>query len=119
MSCFRPLVIKDPIIDYCDPASIISSSCKVFEIDLLQVEKKDLEFSNAYEIEFTKKYTMHALISWFDIGFTNIPNKVLFSTSPFDTKTHWKQVLFWTNKDFLVEEGAFLHLIFRIEFFLK
>ncbi len=111
MSCFRPLVIKDPIIDYCDSSSIISSSCKIFEINLLKVKKEDLEFSNAYEIEFCKKDKMHALISWFDIGFTNVPNKVYFSTSPFDTKTHWKQVLFWTNKDFLVQEGIILYKI--------
>lgn len=114
MSCFRPLVLKDPIIDFCDPTSIISSTCKIFEINLLKVKKEELEFSNYYEIEFCKKEKMHALISWFDIGFINIPNKVFFSTSPNDIKTHWKQVLFWTNKDFSVEEGKMILFQFNI-----
>jgi len=116
MSCFRPCILKDPIIDHFDWSSIISSSYKILEINLLEINKEELEFSNFYELKFLRKGKMDAILAWFDIGFTNIPNKVFFSTSPYYPKTHWKQVLFWTKKDFFVQESK---ILLNINFFLN
>jgi hypothetical protein len=85
------------------------------------VKKEEIDFSNLYDIELTKNDTMHALNSCFDVGFSKVPNKVFFSTSPFDSRTHWKQMLFLTNKDFSVEEGKlefylFYNFLFCLEF---
>ena len=108
MDCFKPYVIKEPLIESCDPSSINSSICKVFEVDLYKAKKEDLDFSNSYEIEFNKKDKIHGLVAWFDIKFEKIPNQVYFSTSPYETRTHWKQTVFYTEKDFYVDEGKLI-----------
>jgi hypothetical protein len=44
-------------------------------------------------------------VAWFDVGFNNLKNPVLLSTSPFKTSTHWKQVVFYLKDSLNVEEG--------------
>ena len=105
MSCIKPSVVSEPLIDICNWHSINSTHCKIFEIDLYTVKKEDLDFTASWEIEFTRKDMFNGLISWFDIFFDKLPNKVEFTTDPFSKSTHWKQVVFYTNVDMKVEKG--------------
>jgi len=52
MSCIKPCVMSEPIIDVCNRNLINSSQCKIFEIDLYTVKKEDLDFSSSYELTF-------------------------------------------------------------------
>lgn len=108
MSCIKPSVISEPLIDVCEKVAINSSHCKVFEIDLYTVKKEDLDFSSNYELTFFRNDTVHGLIVWFDIYFDKVPNKVEFTTSPYSKATHWKQVIMYTDFDLFVEKGEIL-----------
>jgi len=108
MKCIKPSVMAEPLIDICEKQYINSSHCKVFEIDLYTVKKEELNFASNYEITFLREDTVHGIISWFDIYFDKLPNKVEFTTSPYSRSTHWKQVIFYTDHDFFVESGEVL-----------
>ncbi len=108
MTCIRPSVMGEPLIDVCDREAINSSHCKIMEIDLYTVTKEELDFSASYELTFFRNDTVHGLISWFDIYFDKLPNKVHFTTSPYSKSTHWKQVIFYTDFDLFVEKGEIL-----------
>ena len=108
MSCIKPSVKSEPIIDICEKEAINTSHCKVFEIDLYTVTKEQLDFTAAYELTFTRNDTIHGLVAWFDIYFEKLPNKVFFSTSPYQKSTHWKQVIFYTDNDIFVDKGDIL-----------
>jgi protein arginine N-methyltransferase 1 len=105
MSCIKPSVVCEPLIDICNRHAINSSHCKIFEIDLYTVKKEDLDFTAAYEITFDRRETLNGIISWFDIFFDKLPNKVEFTTDPYSKSTNWKQVVFYTNVDMKVERG--------------
>lgn len=105
MNILRPTVLSEPLIDVCKPDYIISSHSKILDIDLRTVKKEDLDFSSSYSLEFTRNDTLSGMISWFDIGFENLKNPVFFSTSPYVKATHWKQVVFYTEKDINVNRG--------------
>jgi protein arginine N-methyltransferase 1 len=100
--------MSEPIIDICEKVAINTSQCKVFEIDLYTVTKEQLDFTAAYELTFFRNDTLHGMISWFDIYFDKLPNKVEFSTSPYNKSTHWKQVIFYTDHDIYVNKGDVL-----------
>jgi protein arginine N-methyltransferase 1 len=107
MSCIKPSVLSEPLIDICDKEAINSSHCKIFEVDLYTCTKADLDFSSSYELTFFRNDTLHGLIAWFDIFFDKLPNKVKFTTDPYTRPTHWKQVIFYTTQDIFVEKGKF------------
>lgn len=108
MTVVQPSVMQEPLIDICEKGAINSSHCKIMEIDLYTVKKEDLDFTAAYELTFFRNDTVHGLISWFDIYFDKVPNKVEFTTSPYNKSTHWKQVVFYTDNDLYVEKGEVL-----------
>jgi len=108
MSCIKKVAIAEPLIDGCEKGAVNSSICKIFEVDLYTCKIEDLDFSSAYELTFFRNDTVHALISWFDIYFDRLPNKVEFTTSPFSKQTHWKQVIFYLEQDINVEKSEIL-----------
>jgi hypothetical protein len=97
--------MQDPLIDICDKKSINTSHCKVFEIDIYTCTVADLDFAAQYELTCFRNDTFSGLISWFDIYFDKLPNKVYFTTSPYEKSTHWKQVIFYSENDFRIEKG--------------
>jgi protein arginine N-methyltransferase 1 len=105
MSCLKNNCLSEPLIDFCDKKAIISTICPIYTLDLYTVKKEDLDFSSKYELRFTKNDWLHGLVSWFDIEFDRLPNKVSFTTGPFNKETHWKQVIFYTKNDMPVYKG--------------
>lgn len=108
MTCIKPNVMAEPLIDICEKRAINSSHCKILEIDLYTCTKADLDFSSSYELTFFRNDTFHGILSWFDIYFDKLPNKVEFSTGPYNKSTHWKQTIFYTDHDLFVDKGEIL-----------
>ena len=105
MKCIQPSTMAEPLIDECPEEAINASSCKIFDIDLYTVKKEDLDFTSKYELTFVRDDLFSGIVAWFDTGFTKLPNKITLSTSPFLKKTHWKQTIFYTDKDVEVKKG--------------
>ncbi|XP_065611479.1 protein arginine N-methyltransferase 3 isoform X3 [Cyrtonyx montezumae] len=80
MSCMKKAVIPEAVVEVLDPSTLISESSII-----------------------------KAIAGYFDIFFEkNCHNKVLFSTGPLCTKTHWKQTVFLLEKPIPVEAGQAL-----------
>lgn len=105
MTCIKPSVLSEPLIDVLPSKYINSNTCKIFEIDLYTIKKEDLEFSSAYELTITRNDSFSGLVGWFDCEFSKLNNKVKLSTSPFTKSTHWKQTTFYSEKDVNVSRG--------------
>lgn len=105
MTCIRPSVLCEPLIDVVDKKYIVSNAAKIFEIDLNTVKVEDLDFTASYEITASRNDYFSGMITWFDCVFSNLKNEVTLSTSPYSKATHWKQVTFYTEKDISVQRG--------------
>ena len=108
MTCIKPAALSEPLVDYCPRDAINTSISKIFEIDLNTVKKEDLDFSSAYELTFIRNDVFSGVVAWFDVFFSKVPKPVELSTSPYGMNTHWKQVVFYTEKDFKVTKGDIL-----------
>ena len=104
-SILKNPALAEPIIDNFPNNNIISNSCKIFDIDLYTVKVEDLDFSAGYEIIFNKDDTFNGFVTWFDVEFDKIPNKITLSTSPYEPSTHWKQVMFYSKNDIEVKKN--------------
>ena len=85
--------------------NVISNCKKVFDIDLYNVKKEDLDFSSGYEIEFLRNDTFNCLVFWFDVIFSKLPNQVVLKTSPLINLLIEKQTIFYIENDVKVEKG--------------
>jgi len=90
MSCMALQCIKEPLIDTCNGDMIISDSCKVLDLDLVKMNKGDVEFTSEYQLTFNHNDKCHALVAWFDTDFENLEKPICLTTSPYCTPTHWK-----------------------------
>jgi protein arginine N-methyltransferase 1 len=104
-SVLKNPALAEPIIDNFPNNNIISNSCKIFDIDLYTVKVEDLDFSAGYEIIFNKDDTFNGFVTWFDVEFDKLPNKITLSTSPYEPSTHWKQVMFYSKNDIEVKKN--------------
>lgn len=109
MSCLTPTVMKEPLVDVVNSDMLMSSSCKILDLDLVHMKKEDVNFSNNYSLKMNYNDRVHGLIAWFDCPFTRLTRPNLLSTSPFKKYTHWKQTVFYTEEDIDVRRGDTLN----------
>ena len=105
MKCIKEAAIAEPLIDNCTDEYIISSTCKIYDIDLYKIKKEELDFMSGYEIVFDCDDCFNGLVSWFNVSFNKVQNKVILPTGPYDKPTHWKQVVFYIEDDVYVKKG--------------
>jgi protein arginine N-methyltransferase 1 len=106
MKCIKEAAIAEPLIDNCTDEYLISSTCKIYDIDLYNIKKEELDFMSGYQIEFNCDDIFNGLVSWFNVSFNKVQNKVLLPTGPYDKPTHWKQVVFYIEDDVYVKKGT-------------
>jgi len=109
MSCVKNVSFKDPLIDTFNKKNILSTICPIFEVDLYKIKESEINFSNSYELIFNKNDNLSALAGWFDVEFSKTPNKIKFTTSPFNQYTRWKQTIFYLEKNIKVYKGSVLN----------
>uniref|UniRef100_A0A8C2RP65 type I protein arginine methyltransferase n=1 Tax=Capra hircus TaxID=9925 RepID=A0A8C2RP65_CAPHI len=89
--------------------TLISDAFSIKHIDCHTTSVSDLEFSSDFTLKITETSLCTAIAGYFDIYFEkNCHNKVVFSTGPLSTKTHWKQTIFLLEKPFSVKAGEAL-----------
>ena len=105
MSCLQSAAMKEPLIDVCESNMLVSNSCMILDLDLVNMKKEDVEFSNEYQLTMMRDDKIHALVAWFDCHFSDLTNPVTLSTSPYKKYTHWKQVVFYMDHEMRVKQG--------------
>jgi len=67
MSIMTGGIFKDPMVDIVPPNNIMSDSCCILDLDLVKMDKKEVEFSNFYQLKMEHNDNVHALVFWFDV----------------------------------------------------
>jgi hypothetical protein len=99
------VVLKEPCIDYLNAyddqqqfEAIVTNECKIVDLDLVKMDKSDVNFSSKYKLEVHADSKVSAIISWFDCHFEHLKRRVTLSTSPLTPYTHWKNTIFYLDK---------------------
>jgi len=108
MSCLAPTVMKEPLVDTVNKDMIMSSSCKILELDLVNMDKSEVNFSNQYSVTMNYSDRVNGLVVWFETPFSDLQRPITLSTSPYKTYTHWKQTVLYSEYDLDVKRGDVL-----------
>ncbi len=93
------------------PEQVVSTGCKVFDVDLNTCTVDDLQFSSEYSLVIlprgdqnagvtTQRQDFNALVMWFETDFPIGNNmreeqRIVLSSSPLQPLTHWKHQLLY------------------------
>ncbi|XP_048041389.1 protein arginine N-methyltransferase 3 isoform X2 [Megalobrama amblycephala] len=95
MMCMKKAVIPEAVVEVLKPETVISEPAVIKTIDCGTVTVSELEFTVGFTLKITASTLCTAIVGYFDIFFDkSCGNKVMFSTAPDCTKTHWKQTVF-------------------------
>ncbi|KAK6472558.1 protein arginine N-methyltransferase 3 [Huso huso] len=109
MSCMKKVVVPEAVVEVLKPERLISEPCVIQNLDCNAILISELEFSADFSLKITDSTLCTAIVGYFDIFFNkNCNNKVMFSTGPQSTKTHWKQTVFFLEHPVPVKSGEAL-----------
>lgn len=97
-SLLKSTVLREPLVDSVNEQSIVSSTCRVLDLDLYTVTIEDLQSITAsFELTAEKNDMAHAIVFWFD-AFFQLDKQIDFSTGPYHKYTHWKQTVMYPKE---------------------
>jgi protein arginine N-methyltransferase 3 len=108
MDPMKSFVLQDAQVDWFNSSSCISKPITIKTFDTATVHPDELNFSSEFEIMPLSDGFLHGILGWFDTEFncnSHDWKPISFSTSPFDTDTHWKQTLFVFSEPLCVKQG--------------
>uniref|UniRef100_A0A673YSG7 type I protein arginine methyltransferase n=1 Tax=Salmo trutta TaxID=8032 RepID=A0A673YSG7_SALTR len=95
MACMKRAVVPEAVVQVLKPDTLISEPAVI----QVYTHTRYIERKKVTEIEW-------AIVGYFDIFFDrDCGNKVMFSTGPQVTKTHWKQTVFLLENPIPVQAG--------------
>ncbi len=109
MSIMRQAAIGEVLIDSVNKRNIMTSVCKILDLDLYNVKLSELEFASSYELVSLRDNIISGYIFWFDIEFSKLKNKIKFNTSPFNNESFWRQCICYFNDEIVIREGEKLY----------
>ncbi|RVE74182.1 hypothetical protein OJAV_G00019410 [Oryzias javanicus] len=106
MSCMKKAALPEALVEVVKVDTLISEPTVVQTIDCNRVCLSELEFTTDFCLKMSKTTVCTAIVGYFDIFFDKgCNNKVMFSTGPQVTKTHWKQTVFLLERPVSVQAG--------------
>ncbi|XP_033481287.2 protein arginine N-methyltransferase 3 [Epinephelus lanceolatus] len=106
MACMKKVVVPEAAVEVVNADTLISEPTVIQTIDCNRVCLSELEFASDFCLKITNSTDCTAIVGYFDIFFDKgCSNKVVFSTGPQVTKTHWKQTIFLLERPITVQAG--------------
>lgn len=109
MMCMKKVAISEPLVDSVASEQVISSECKILELNLHTVTPAELNFSHKYSVMIDKSDKIHGVVAWFDAEFNNLKEPIKLTTSPYNKTTHWRQTIFYLEEEVNAKAGYELH----------
>ncbi|ALC47737.1 Art3, partial [Drosophila busckii] len=104
MSDLRKRSIQEPLMEVVNMEDILTESEQIANFDMMTVDLNYLNFKHEFSLKCTRSGKLAAFVGYFDTLF-ELDSKVMFSTSPNETPTHWKQTVFFLDQPQLVQAG--------------
>ena len=114
MSSFRRMSVMEPVVEYIDYRTVVTSPCLVKEVDIQTCTREDVRVDSPFQLEVGRTGHLTALVTHFDITFSHCHVPITFSTGPAAPATHWKQTYFHLEGHITAREGELVTGNFRM-----
>ncbi|XP_016987957.2 protein arginine N-methyltransferase 8 [Drosophila rhopaloa] len=114
LSAIRRRCESKAVVEHVTAGQVMSKVCLVKSLDLYNVRRNSSDFRSSYELKVIRNGWVHALVAYFDVGFSKSPQRISFSTSPSAPWTHWNQTVFYLETPLSVKSGESIKGVFSI-----
>lgn len=104
MKCMQKDILKEAHVEKCEDDFVLTKPNIVHNLDIMTCDLNYSNFSYDFNLEVIKDSKMNSIVGYFDTFF-DLPEKVMFSTSPEATTTHWQQVVFYFDEPVNVKKS--------------
>ena len=105
MKCIKEVAITEPLVDVVEDKQICTDVQCIRDVKVSTYSVADCTFVSNFELTATRNDYVHALVAYFDTYFNSGHKPTTFSTSPFAQQTHWKQTVFYLDKEITICKG--------------
>ena len=105
MKCIKDVAISEPLVDVVEDQQICTDKHMLREVKVPDYSVEDCTFTSHFELTATRNDYIHALVAYFDTYFRTGHKENMFSTSPSVQQTHWKQTVFYLDKEITICQG--------------
>ncbi|XP_023176144.2 protein arginine N-methyltransferase 1 [Drosophila hydei] len=103
MSDLRKRSIEEPLMEVVNPEHILTESEQIANFDMMTVDLNYSNFTHEFHLKCTQTGKLAAFVGYFDTFF-DLDKQIMFSTSPTETPTHWKQTVFFMDQPQTVQK---------------
>lgn len=103
MAVMREAVLKEAQVDVLKQGAVCAREHCVFDLDLMTCSRRDMDSCHAFILHASRHANVTGFYAYFNTTF-DLPHKVVLTTSPQTTPTHWKQTLFLLPKPLPVKK---------------
>merc|ERR1712200_134789 len=108
MNCMAKPILEEANVEVATADSVVSTApATVLDLDINTCSVQDTEFSSQFNLTMSRDCELTGLLGYFDTFF-DLPERVMFSTGPAATPTHWKQTIFYLPNKIPVTQGQVL-----------
>ncbi|XP_030370484.1 protein arginine N-methyltransferase 1 [Scaptodrosophila lebanonensis] len=107
MTDLRKRSIEEPLIDIVEPEYMLTEPEEIANFNMMTVDMNYSNFTHEFHLKCTQTGKLSALVGYFDTLF-ELPERVVFGTSPTDLPTHWKQTVFFIDEPQFVQRGEII-----------
>ncbi|KAH8270182.1 hypothetical protein KR018_005395 [Drosophila ironensis] len=104
MNEMRKKSVEAPLMKVVDAEFMLTEPEAIANFDIMTVDLNYLNYSYNLSLKVTKSGRLTAFVGYFDSHF-DLPSAVMFSTSPMETPTHWKQIVLFLDDPLEVKAG--------------
>ncbi|XP_017015072.2 protein arginine N-methyltransferase 8 isoform X1 [Drosophila takahashii] len=115
LSAIRRRCESKAVLEHVTGGQVMSKVCLVKSLDLYTVQRQSANFRSFYELKVTRNGWVHALVAYFDVGFSKTAQRISFSTSPCAPWTHWNQTVFYLETPLPVNAGETIKGVFGMK----
>ncbi|XP_033173767.1 protein arginine N-methyltransferase 8 [Drosophila mauritiana] len=115
LSAIRLRCESKAVVEHVTGDQLMSRVCLVKSLDLYTEPRQSAKFRSLFELKVTRNGWVHALVAYFDVGFSKSTQRISISTSPSAPWTHWNQTVFYLETPLPVMAGECIKGVFAMK----
>ncbi|XP_039491474.1 protein arginine N-methyltransferase 1 [Drosophila santomea] len=115
LSAIRRRCESKAVVEHVTGDQLMSRVCLVKSLDLYTERRQSAKFRSLFELKVMRNGWVHALVAYFDVGFSKSTQRISFSTSPCAPWTHWNQTVFYLETPLPVRAGEYIKGVFTMK----
>ncbi len=109
METMKEMYYNETCHDYIEKENIISDKCKFHTVDILSVQKEDLNFIVPYNLKFKQSANFNSFTIWIETSFSHLHLPLKINYGPYNERSSYYPLIFYLKREVHVKNNSKLN----------